>query len=331
MPLRSALAFTSAPAHSSVWLERVEINRGPAGGKSLANPREYEHQNLLRIASVRGYIRQQLHESPQTGGPHFGDLDGIVRLIYGQFGGVLRQPSVVCLATITLDQTRQDREPPLPYRAVGRLLPGRRSQWRVSGPPGLAAVWADRYERSPGLRRLVAPLAAVNPGHDSSLSVGGAILLEEYGRPNQIFMVSWSTRSMKNRRYVSSNGSHAERQFLEWICRQRASWRKRISRLEISSTHSPCILCCGDLAAALGANVHSGYRECLPREATAHISWKSLYRDRVLGTSSESLAQLRQAGWQIVRLERQEHGLSRNSPQPGLQTTEQPVTTGSRT
>ena len=86
---------------------------------------------------------------------------------------------------------------------------------------------------------------------------------------------------------MSSNATHAERQLLEFLERDRPVAR-RVERIEAQINWSPCTLCSSTLSRISGAT---------PNATQRVIHWQTLYTHPDRGTTDASLAGI--TGWVV--------------------------------
>jgi hypothetical protein len=119
---------------------------------------------------------------------------------------------------------------------------------------------------------------------------------------------------------LQSNDHHAEVQLLRWIERQNETWRARTVDIELSITHSPCLLCTADLVAALRGRPlgHAGKGVALIKPKRAALSWGRVYQNEPQGLSTtlQHIQDLLAAKWERVTLDEPVHRFRRRSPMP---------------
>lgn len=111
---------------------------------------------------------------------------------------------------------------------------------------------------------------------------GGALFIPN--QPDVVELMTWNTTGYDPT--SGNNGSHAEKQFMNWYGQQNDDWKSRVNKIELANEpHSPCDDCSRDLAAfKTDALSHRPSGQGIE----ASISWRNVYR----GTTSGGLAAL---------------------------------------
>ena len=118
---------------------------------------------------------------------------------------------------------------------------------------------------------------------DPKLRSGGAILPPEPGA-SRLEVLTYNTSDDPQ---VSNNATHAERQLLDFLERDRPVAR-RVERIEAQINWSPCTLCTPTL---------SRIADATPNATTRVIHWQTLYAHPDRGTTDASLGSI--SGWVV--------------------------------
>ncbi len=135
---------------------------------------------------------------------------------------------------------------------------------------------------------------SIPTGGRVSRGSGGAILIPSTPS-NVVEMLTWSNGGIRTN--VCHNDSHAEHQFLNWFNSQSDSFKAGIKRADLRlQTVSPCSFCVPDLIRIVND-------PDIGSDAIFNISWSRVFESNgvcaELDTTTESLNNLRGAGWNI--------------------------------
>lgn len=297
---------------------------------TIDNSAGTKHQDALRIPGVVREVTSHLSLARDRFGSGLGPPTWAVLWKHGMTVARMSRkdtdPTVLCVAQLTLNPPSGAEEPPFDYAISHRLttdpLPG--VSYRGIGEIDMA--FSERIEKED------LPLVGIDRAVDvvpylaglqylsvfrcllidrqtierSTHRFAAAILMDLDPSENNVYLASWNTGDMDAKKNVNRNGFHAEAHLVAWLRAQPMEWRNRLASISIVQTMSPCKLCCGDLRWLAGRPVGTNPTQPgtrlerfdpprPPNLVSARIAWHSIYPIKRLGdngTRAEDISDL---------------------------------------
>jgi hypothetical protein len=172
-----------------------------------------------------------------------------------------------------------------PYRPLADFFPNK---------PPVDSTNVRLYAKISTTAPVVVPSGIIPAVGTGRLGYGGQIRIQD--RPDTVVVRTWNTKPQVRR--PTSNDTHSEFQFVEWITNTQGNdFLRNIRRIEINISKSPCTLCGRDLIGLLHQIVTAGGPTFRSGTGDAVLSFSSHYG----GFSYQTYRGLTATTWQLLR------------------------------